>query len=264
MAKIKPDLEEESDKTIEEETPNKGTIKLTVSEVEDFSETAKEIDLEKEVESISAIDNLYADKKVEEEASENLSSKKVEEKPKDVIIEKEKEINMDSSPILTTSQPKRNSAKSGFWLFVGGLLVGGLVTGGIFGFIINPKNTDLNKPETTDETVQEPTVEPTVATVEEVDYSLYSVEVLNGSGVTGAASAVKALIADLGFDQIETGNASVSDQEETWVQFKSSVPENVYGEITKLLVGYNTVKEEDLADSADFDIQITVGTKSEN
>jgi len=166
------------------------------------------------------------------------------------------------SPDKMEIQKPKRSPKGGFWGFVGGLLIGGLAIGGIFGFIINPKSAgnrrEVNGVISVPTSVVEPTPEVTVA-VEEVDYSQYSVKVLNGSGVDGAAASVKELIKEIAFKSVQTGNASVSNLKETTVQFKAGVPVAVFEKVSQLLVKYTVVEGDALEDSAGVDIQITVG-----
>ncbi len=170
-----------------------------------------------------------------------------------------------SDKVVEAQKPKK-SPKGGFWGFVGGLLIGGLVTGGIFGFIINPKDAE-NRPEVS-EVISSPTpvaeVTPEVTEKpKEVDYSQYTVKILNGSGVAGAAAGIEGLIEDLDFENIETGNASVSGQKETTVQLKKNIPQAVFEKLKELLAKYNVVTGDSLQDSAGSDVQITVGAKKE-
>lgn len=226
-------VEENSDKPAETSSE---TIKLTVSEVEPEEPAASDPG--------SVVDDLYS------------SSVKEETKTEEVSLG-----DMNAKSNLKKSE---RSPKSGFWGFVVGLLIGGLVTGGIFNFIISPKSSGDQKETSSVTVAQTPAVEVTPEATEapqQVDYSQYTVEVLNGSGVTGAAATVKSLIAGLNFSKIKTGNASVSDQEKTTIKLKESVIPSVFEEIKNLLSDYDVVLGESLENSADNDIQITVGTK---
>jgi len=256
----------QTDPSDEDKSTAPETIKLTVSEVEPEEEIKEVSDQESVLASdpdpVSAIDNLYADRKPQNETivpESPIPESQIKDQP-------ENQTKMDSIPILTTKQ-ERKSAKSGFWLFVGGLLIGGLVTGGIFGFFINPDektNPEVSGVSTPQEETLPPMEEPIpTETVLEVDYSLYQVKVLNGSGVTGAAATVKDLIDEVGFDQIEVGNATVSDQQETFVQLKSNVSEAVFEKVKELLSDYQVNLGEPLVDTAAFDVQITVGLRNE-
>jgi len=208
------------------ETPTE-TIKLTVSEVKPEEAVASDPNL---IVPDSAVDDLFP------------------------------------SPDKMEIQKPKKSPKGGFWGFVGGLLIGGLVTGGIFGLIINPKNAE-NRPEVSGViSIPTPVAEVTPEVTEkpeEVDCSQYTVKILNGSGVTGAAAGVKGLIEDLDFKNIQTGNASVSGQKETTVQLKKNIPQAVFEKLEELLTKYNVVTGDSLQDSAGSDVQITVGAKKE-
>lgn len=144
--------------------------------------------------------------------------------------------------------------------FIGGLLLGSLIAGGVF-YYFNSRQADQKSPSapTPTDAVQT-TPEPTATVSAKIDYSVFKVEVLNGSGVKGAAAAVEELITDLGFAEIEIGNAE-SDAEKTIVQLKREVPAAVAATLIELLDGYSAEQGNGLADSADHDILITVGPK---
>lgn len=205
-------------------------IKLTVSEVKpEESLLAPEEPILSG--SSSVVNDLYSEKAVEDSNNDDVGGN------------------------LGNVTKTAKSPKKGFLLFVGGLLLGGVITGGIFGFVINPKRA-----VSTPTPVVEVTPEVTKA-VEELDYSQYSVKILNGSGVTGAAAGVKGLLGELKFKNVQTGNASVSNQKETTVQFKKDVPAAIFEKLNQLLVKYNVVEGDSLEDSLGSDIQIIVGTQ---
>ncbi len=228
------------------ETPSE-TIKLTVSEVKPEESLVGDppVGPEETVASDpnSLVDDLYP-------RSDNVE-------PPAVMI--------DDTGNNILKKPGK-SPKGGFWGFVGGLLLGGLVTGGIFGLIINPKSAEnrskvsgiISTPTPVAEVTPEVTEKP-----EEVNYSQYTVKILNGSGVTGAAASIKGLIEDLAFKNIQTGNASVSGQKETTVQLKKNIPQAVFEKLKELLTKYNVVTGDSLEDSAGSDVQIIVGAKKE-
>ena len=218
-------------------------IKLTVSEVKpDEPSAEKPISVPEEPDvsgSSSVVDDLYSEKAPEDNKDESV---------------------MLGSPVSIPKTAK--SPKKGFLLFLGGLLLGGMVTGGIFSFIINPKKA-ADGPKVK-EVVSIPTPEIEVTpevtqAVPEADYSKYSVKVLNGSGVTGAAAKVEGLIKELSFKSVQTGNAAISNQKETTVQLKAGIPAAVFEKVGQLLVKYTVVEGDALEDSAGVDIQITVG-----
>lgn len=208
------------------ETPSE-TIKLTVSEVKPEEAVASDPNL---IVPDSAVDDLFP------------------------------------SPDKMEIQKPKKSPKGGFWGFVGGLLIGGLVTGGIFGLIINPKSAGNQSKVSGVISIPTPVAEVTPEVTEkpkEVDYSQYTVKILNGSGITGAAAGIEGLIEDLDFKNIQTGNASVSGQKETTVQLKKNIPQAVFEKLKELLAKYNVVTGDSLQDSAGSDVQITVGAKKE-
>lgn len=101
------------------------------------------------------------------------------------------------------------------------------IVGGSFAL----QNKDISLPEFTQllgMSEEEPTPEPTTkleptATPEPVDLSKYTIQVLNGSGVTGEAAKLKTALIDAGFKVGSTGNADLSDYTKTQISASKSV-----------------------------------------
>lgn len=111
--------------------------------------------------------------------------------------------------------------------------------------------------------IPSPTPTPSVSPEPSVspNLSVLKVQVLNGSGVTGAAKEIAQKLEALEFQTVETGNADANDYTKTQIQMKSSVSESVYEQITKELNEYVTEKGDALADSSSFDIVVTLGSE---
>jgi hypothetical protein len=122
-----------------------------------------------------------------------------------------------------------------------------------------PQLSFLSQPTPTPTEAPEPTPSPTP----EIDNSDYSVQVLNGSGVSGAAGAVAGLLEEEGFENVEVGNADAQDFTDTEVQLQEDVPSEVFDEIADILSDYTVVEGDELDEEDEFDIIITVGQENE-
>lgn len=82
--------------------------------------------------------------------------------------------------------------------------------------------------------VMSPTPQPT-ATPEAIDYSKYSVQILNGSGTPGEAAKVQTSLISLGFKKFQTGNAKSFTYKTTQIQNKKDTPAEVMTKIKDTL-----------------------------
>lgn len=145
-------------------------------------------------------------------------------------------------------------AALGTGIFLGVLIFGGLLLfesyGGSLSKTFNfmpatPTPTDVPKPS------------PTEVAINPADYDI---QVLNGTGVSGAAGAAEDLLNDAGFTQTSTGNASEYGFTDTEVAMKSDVSDAVFEKLKSALSGYTVTEVTSLPDGGEYDIVITVGT----
>ncbi len=66
-------------------------------------------------------------------------------------------------------------------------------------------------------------ITPPTPTVDQINLDQISVQVLNGSGISGQAGKVKTLISDLNFKDIQIGNADSQNQPHTIVNYSSNL-----------------------------------------
>lgn len=164
------------------------------------------------------------------------------------------------NPPTPPGATRRKKGKTGVLVIAIVLLLGAVGTG-IY-FIGKSKQEIQATPTPTPfirgtETVSTP--EPTAEPVAKEDVSI---EVLNGTGIAGEAGFLQTKLKNLGYSQIETGNATSQDNEATSVVFSSDLPQDVVDEITKLLEDtYKTVKSR-TSSSASVDVSITTGLKT--
>ena len=97
---------------------------------------------------------------------------------------------------------------------------------------------------------------------EKVDRTEVSISILNGTGISGEAGLLLSDLEDLGYENIDTGNATSLDNEDTSVTFSSDLSDVVVDEVTKLL---ETVYQKVDIDTttADTDIEIITGLRKD-
>jgi hypothetical protein len=160
-------------------------------------------------------------------------------------------------------EPEPKKSNLGFFLMVVlvTFIVGVLAIGGFYYF---SNKTTLNPTPT-----PTPTVSPTAIpspTAESVDLSSSTIEVLNGSGVSGVAAKVKSQLTDAGFTVSSVGNAETSDFTNTIISAKDKVDKAFIDALIKELEKSYKVeaKVNSLSDSNDTDVVVTVGTSTSN
>ncbi len=103
----------------------------------------------------------------------------------------------------------------------------------------------------------------TPAPTPEAKPSDFKVNVYNGSGVTGEASALSETLSGMGFDVADTANATSSGFAATRLRSVSGVPASIVSQLkAKLLETYASVVEEGMASSS-AQIEIIIGEKKE-
>jgi hypothetical protein len=225
-----------------------------------------------------ALDDVE-EESVEEPTEEVISEKEAEEAPaeemseeaeerKEQVQEEDEQIKKTSFGSFTKEDEQKGNGKRGgfgFFFLVAFLtfLIGLAVISGI-SYLMPDQKESLKVVNTDDanETPQ-PTAEPTTPP-EEVDLTAYAVEVLNGSGTTGEAAKVKALLETAGFKVGTVGNADTSDYTKTVVSAKKSVNQQYLHKLMEELkktYEVNTVVESATA-SQTSDVVVTIGSST--
>lgn len=143
-------------------------------------------------------------------------------------------------------------------------LIVGFIAGGIYVYITGVSENRISeetpveqKPETptsTPKSTPMPTVTPKV--------DQYRVNVLNGSGIIGAAAKIKSLMEGAGFLVAGTGNAANYQFKTTLIQGKKDIPDAVLDLARSALSKEFEVEvRSDLPSSSTFDIIVTSGAK---
>lgn len=145
-------------------------------------------------------------------------------------------------------------------------LVAAFVSGGVYVYLSGLEDMD-QKQDSENEIVLAPdpsplaTTSPAPAPEEEFDVSEYSVQVLNGSGVSGAASKGEGILTTGGFNVDGIGNAANSNFTKTIIQMKKEVPAKLASQIKDTLEaeGYEVETGDSLAASSAYDVVVTMG-----
>lgn len=104
-----------------------------------------------------------------------------------------------------------------------------------------------------------PSPSPTSAPIQREEIKI---NVLNGTGISGEAGLLQDELEDLGYSDIEVGNADETDYEATQVTFSDKLSEEAVEEILeKLKEMYSEVEDDVSISIEDYDIQIITGLR---
>lgn len=129
---------------------------------------------------------------------------------------------------------------------------------------LNQKTQDQDNQKKTAVTAKASPTNTPSPTSEPLDLSKYNIKILNGSGITGAASELKESLTGEGFTVTTTGNAATSNYTDTTVYANKDVNPK-YLEKLKSFLKQSYTLASDSADSDESttgaDITIVIGTK---
>lgn len=148
-----------------------------------------------------------------------------------------------SFPMVGEPQKKSNGAKT---LLIAGILI--LI--GILGFVIfksatkksdvisidAPVEDNLTTPVVTQTIAPSPTSTPVASgTPKAISRSTVSIEIQNGTGITGEAAYLQNILKTMGYTKINVGNATTQDATSTTVTFLKTLSADVVNELTSKL-----------------------------
>ena len=107
-------------------------------------------------------------------------------------------------------------------------------------------------------TVSEEIPSPTEVPVE-IERDEIKIQILNGSGISGAAGDLREEMEDLGYSDIVVGNASNQDYETTEVTFSEELSQGVRDEIIAKLEDVYQSVDTGTGSTGDYDIVIITG-----
>lgn len=168
----------------------------------------------------------------------------------------------ESQNVVSQSESVPETKKSNWlwlWVLLGFVLGGVLGGGGVYLFL---SRTMPDTVENAQKTVQEsagvtPTATPTGIVVNRDELKL---QVLNASGVKGAAGTAAQMLTDRGYKDVAVGNADQSDLEVTEIQIKESKQEWLDTLAEDLMSGYEVASEAAvIEEDSDFDAVVLLG-----
>ncbi len=229
-------------------------------------DTLKDEKQETEVVEIEAVNPDEVDEKEAVEDVEVVEAKDEEEKEeKKSVLHKEEiveESSTDEAVDFFTKPPdvEVGSKKGAFIYFLTVFLVTFLIGIGLFaGIYYVTSGNQINlfpKP-----TEVPPTPTPIIEMPVEVDLQAYSIEVLNGSGVTGAAGDAQEALEEEGFKVDSVGNADSTDFELTKITAAEKVDKEYLQKLTEFLKKTYSIDEDIEKAENDTDVTIIIGTE---
>lgn len=225
--KARPNIEEE--------------IETVVIEVSDDTK-------EPEIENVNKVE-----KKEKEDKSEQSSDVREKEEEEKEPFSKEELEDKDSN--------KPSFLKTIFWMIFPVILLILAVAAGIFIYNLGVKKGMQEAVATITPTPEETTATPTPKTT--LKRGDLKIQVLNGAGVGGTASKAKKFLEELGYEDIDTGNADSFDFKEAKIAIKEG-KDNV-GEFLKddLSSDYSVSKDfTTLDEESKYDVVVTIGSKA--
>ncbi len=167
-----------------------------------------------------------------------------------------------ATPSATGSGPKFQMPKIPGGKFV--FLILAAIIGFVLAFLILKSllggkipGTPIGQTPSPTPSMQEPTPSPTP----EAKPADFKVIVLNGTTVPGEAGALGETLTGLGYDVIETANATTSGFVATRLRVTQDVPESIITQLKEtILETYKEVTQEELTDS-DAQVEIIIGEK---
>lgn len=104
-----------------------------------------------------------------------------------------------------------------------------------------------------------PSPSPTPAPIERDEISI---NVLNGTGISGEAGLLQEELEDLGYSSVDVGNADATDYEATQVTFSDQLAQEAVDEILEKLKDMYTEVEDDVSISLeDYNVEIITGLR---
>lgn len=160
---------------------------------------------------------------------------------------------------LNTEEEKPNY----LWIIIPTALLVGALVGGLITYFSGISKLDKEAtptPISTEIPIDNET--PVPSPVSDLKRDILKIQVLNGSGVSGAAGKAKIYLEGLGYKDVETGNASASGFAETEISIKDSQKDFLDLITTDLSKNYQVSKDiKTSAITSKFDVVITLGQK---
>lgn len=152
---------------------------------------------------------------------------------------------------------EESKPKSKLWIYllilviVSGIGVVVMYNAGLFESLISKKTVEVVVPSISP--TPEITIEPSP-----VDLTSFSIQVLNGSGVTGEAASIKTLLINQGFESVDVGNAEATN--EGVIRSKIEIPKAVLDIAENITDDYKMGEPVILTSESEYDLIVVVGS----
>jgi len=209
------------------------------------------------------VEKVSDEEKVKKEAPEKETpTKKEKVSDEEKVKEKVSKEVTEGEGAKEEETPKKEedvSAKKVLFIAIPIAIFTGLLSGGIFYYVNSNKGGNVADSTPTPAPIVEDTSTP--EPVVELERSDLSIQVLNGSGISGKAGEVKDVLEELGYENVDAGNADSYDFEEMVISIKEESEDYVDMLVEDLSDDYTVADDtEELDEDSDFDVVITVGT----
>ncbi len=181
----------------------------------------------------------------------------VSEVPLEVSSEKVDNLTEQKEPVMTEVESREDAPKNNKKRIWGVLALVLVITLGVGGWLLLSGGDSRDEAPATP--ISTPAPVPTATPAAVIDLSKYSVQVLNGSGVTGLASSIRDIMLAEGFETVDVGNTDETTK--STIQIKDGTPKEVYEKITTKLSEYSIVDGDKLAVGDEYDVIVIIGSK---
>lgn len=199
----------------------------------------------------------------EEPKAEEKVVEEVEKAEKEPVVEEKTE--PTEEPKIEKSEDKPGVGKL-LWIIIPTTLLVGALAGGVITYFSGLQISQGPEPTpvatvspTEDKMVEDNTTTETASTLKREDLKI---QVLNGSGVAGAAGKAKDFLEGLGYTDVAVGNADASNYQETEISVLEEKSD--YLDLLKkdLSEKYTLASDTgNLSGSSSYDVVITLGSK---
>jgi len=211
-------------------------------------------------------DSKHEDEALEEDEAVDDKEKEPFQKKEDIEVVELEEIEdkrETGSPFSAAefglSEKKSNKGKNAILFIVVFLLVA-IISALFYFFATGTLKFEPKEEEVVTSPTETPTPSPTPV---EFDRADITVEVLNGSGVGGAAGAMESFLEELGYENIEVGNADNSDYENITIQVKKEFEDIASLIVEDLETDYVVNSDyETLDGDSEYEVVIIVGVEA--
>ena len=214
-----------------------------------------------------------------EEVTPEVETEKVEEtvidsnKDKTPDTSEVKEVVEPAEPVVeekkeekeTVVEEKIEEDKPNYlWIIIPTALLVGALVGGLITYFsgVSKLNKDEIAPSPIASEASTEVATPIASPAGELKRDTLKIQVLNGSGVSGAAGKAQTYLEGLGYKDVVTGNAISSDFTETEISIKNASKEYLDLLTTDLSKNYKVATgTSTLATTSKYDVVVTFGTK---